>query len=398
MRGHVAYVDGAPARAFVAIIDADPDLDDLIAIGTCEPDGSFRLSFTTEAFNQEPGESETRPDLYAVVSIMHEGTPVPVLRRDFGKLAFANAALEEVLEPLVLPLRRGEAPMAGPGLRAAPGAGKIVKRLRLDDALVDVVAHDVALHVERLTGWSDLLGGVRFEILDSFVDVRRARVERLLGRADFAPDELARLAALARRCDASLVGEWDPFARVVFLNRPVLETQGLDFFKLTLGHELVHAGQSRARPDIDTWLHAVQASSWKHLLAGTKDTVETRREETRYMANLEGYAVYIETYLRRIYTHAVRLSPVTASADARFRGLEDWRTVTKHQEPKTLDEAVEDVEWTKTAQYTAGHGAYLARTVGDVPVPFDGELRPAVEPDDVRVAEALIAILALARH
>jgi hypothetical protein len=400
IRGLVAYADLAPARAFVAVVDADPDLDDLIAVGTCEPDGSFRVSFTTEAFNQEPGEAEERPDVYVVVSILDAGTPVPVLHRAFGKLEFANAEMEEDLGILVLTLREGERPPPGVGLerlRAAPGRGKVVKRLRLDEELVAIAAREVVAHVEQLTGWSGLLDGVRFEILDGFHDMQRARVERLLGRGDFGADELARLAAVARDCDAGIAAQWDPFARVVQLNRPALERQSFDYLKLTLGHELVHAGQSRARPDLDTWVHANQAESWKHLLAGTEKTVEARREAGRFMANVEGYAFYIEEmYLRRIYTHGTELAQVTTKADARFRAWEQRRTVPEPP-PKSVDEAIERVEWSKTAQYRAGCAAYLMRTKGDRPAPFDGDLRPEVEPIHLELAEVLIAVQELAR-
>src|SRR4051812_34617676 len=101
VRGRVAWSDGAPAAgAYVAIVDADPDLDDLLGAGATAADGSFRLSFTTEAFNQEALEQETTPDLYIVVSLPSRlggaGPTVlePALRRDFGKLAFANDARE----------------------------------------------------------------------------------------------------------------------------------------------------------------------------------------------------------------------------------------------------------------------------------------------------------------
>lgn len=396
MRGRVTFVDGTPARAFVALVDADPDLDDLIAAGTAEPDGTFRASFTAEAFNQEPGEAEARPDLYVVVSMLYGTSIIPVLRRDFGKLAFANGEMEEDLGTLVLPLRRGEKPSASPGLRATPGRAKIAaRRIRLDDELVELAVDEVARHVEALTGWSRLFDGVRFVILDGFDDLVRERVQRLLGRCDFGRDELAWIAASARHCEADTFAQWDPVARVVVLNRPELEVQGFDFLKVALGHELVHVGQMRARPDLAAWHDLAQARSWRHRLGGTTATVDERRETARVMANLEGYAAYIErSYLARIYTHATAVAQVTSAADARFRGWEEARTLP--QQP--ADASVEGPVWTKASQYAAGHAAYLTRTpAGAGPVPFDGDLRPDVEPDDVELAELRIALRERAR-
>ncbi len=402
VRGRVAFFDGTPARAYVAIVDADPDLDDLIAAGTTEPDGTFRASFTAEAFNQEAGEAEARPDLYVIVSVLSGTSMVPLLRRDFGKLAFANAAssangaMEEDLGTLLLPLGRGEKPSPTPGLRSSPGRGKVgARRLRLDDDLVELAVDEVARHVEALTGWSRLRDGVRFAIMDDFDEPYRERARRLLGRSDFSPDELAWIASFARGCEADVFAQWDQVAQVVLLNRRGLELQGLDCLKVTLGHELVHVGQMRARPDLAALQELVWSRSWRHLLDGTVATVDERREDARLMANIEGYAAYIEeTYLARIYTHATPVARHAAAADRRFRTWENERTL-----PKTpAGGSVEGPVWTKASQYVAGHAAYLRRTPVEAgPVPFDGDLRPAVEPDDLELAELLIALRERAR-
>ena len=61
LRGRVAFADGAPApHVWVAIVDADPDLDDLLGIGITGQSGEYRLSFTAEAFNQELSENPRR--------------------------------------------------------------------------------------------------------------------------------------------------------------------------------------------------------------------------------------------------------------------------------------------------------------------------------------------------
>lgn len=380
LHGRVALAIGAPAAgAFVAIVDADPDLDDLIAVGVTTEDGSFRASFTTEAFNQEPGEKEAWPDLYVVVSVVRDGALTPIVRKDFGKLVLDH---DVDIGTIVVP----ELPT--PGLRGMPGRGKLVKRLRLDEELVDMTAREVAAVVEKLTGWSELRSGVRFAIVDDFLDMQREKCARMLGRSDFTSAELAEITAAAGECDSSAFALWSPASSTVFLNRPLIEAQSLDFLSATLGHELVHVGQSRAHPQLDVEVTSFQREVWTNAPVD----VDVRTSRIQLMTNIEGYAHYIETrYLRRIYTHAEHLGHAARAVDARLRRARAPQT-------KAFDLAASPEELlllarsTKDLQYQAGDEAYAARSTGETPARFDPQLRPELGVDPYVLLAVLPAV------
>lgn len=406
VRGRIAWSDGTPASgAYVAIVDADPDLDDLLGAGATEVDGSFRLSFTAEAFNQEALEAETAPDLYIVVSLPSRlagaGPAVlePALRRDFGKLAFANAAREEDLGTVVIPPPSLSAPLGGGlPLRVAPGRGKIVKRLRLDDELVDIAAREIAPIVEGLTGWSGLRDGVEIRIVDAYRDERRDRIRRELGRNDLDRSQLALIEANANECDAAVVASWHPEESVILLNRTLIEEQPFDFLRVTIGHELVHVGQTRLVPSLAERLLRSRVEHWRMLLEGNELPRAQMRDVLHLLTNLEGYAHYIETrWLRRLYTHAGDLPRPTAEADAYFRRraapvMPVTSTTTKTDAPstKTVADMLDVVYANKGAQYLLGENFYRMRAgTGDRPAPFDPDLRC----DESNLEEVLGALM-----
>jgi hypothetical protein len=400
LRGRVAFEDQTAAPdVFVAVVDADPDLDDLLGIGFTAHDGTFRLSFTREAYNQDPADSEELPDPYLVMSVTHRDALVPVLRRDYGKLAFATAAMEEDLGTTVLPLRAGAPPPLPPaGLRPAPGRGKVVKRLRLDDAVIQAVAREIAPLVERLTGWPGLLDGLRFETVDYTFPSLRAHLARALGRADFAPHELALISAVARERDASALAEWDSSARVMRLHRPNLEAQNVDALKVAIGRELVHVGQSRAHPGDDALYERYRAQVWGNLLAGRRAPPELAREMGRFMANVEGYAAYIERgFLRATYTHASTIARPTADADAHYLAQETAHTVRAALPPEEAEEERELVGASKETQYVSGMTEYVTRSPGLVPARYEHDLRPELVPDPEAAYPRLKLVMAKAR-
>jgi len=386
VRGRVASYDGSPITgAYVAIVDADPDLDDLLGAGPITADGSFRLSFTTEAFNQEPLERETVPDLYVVVSVPNvlAGGSVltPAVRRDFGEAPFAGGARDVDLGTIVIP---------GPGQptgvdgtsRVAPGRGKIVKRLRLDDELVELAANEITPLVERFTGWSGLRDGVTIRIIDAYAEDRRARIQHELGRPDLDRVQIARLEATSNECEASVVASWHPDAGEIVLNRMLIEEQGYDFLKVTLGHELVHVGQSRVRPAADALLRRFRIDHGLRSLAGERIPLAATREVNHLLTNIEGYAHYVETFwLRGIYTHAGDLPRPTSAADARFRALAAERALpgitaapAEETKPSTVEELLDEIYAKKGAQYIVGSGFYRARTKDNRPAPYDPDL------------------------
>jgi hypothetical protein len=391
LRGRIAFRDGTSAAGVrVAVVDEDPDLDDLLGVGTTAADGTFRLSFTTDAFNQEKGEKEDRPDIYLVISLMQQDafkqheTLVTVLRRDFGKLAFANAAMEEDLGTTTLPLDQGENPVALAS-RVAPGRAKIVKRTRLDDTIVQAAAREVAPLVERLTGWSGLLDGLRIDIVDDPARDLRAQLAQFSGRSDLDERELAIFALATLGC-SSTIATWDTAANVMRLYRPALETQNLDYLKVAIGHELVHVGQTRHHPELDALKARHARAVAEALLACRLTPIETAREVHALMANIEGYAAYIERrYLRVAYTHSEEIPRIVDEADEHFRALTLARTLTRlrvppMQSPPEAERAERDA-YSKASQYDSGMAAYVARTDGEHPVPFDPELRPELVQD-----------------
>lgn len=101
-------------------------------------------------------------------------------------------------------------------------------------------------------------------------------------------------------------------------------------------------------------------------------------EGWQIMANIEGYAAYIERkFLRKIYTHAYELADVIAEADAFFRDQLANRTLPSGAKlDETAAEELERIFSTKAAQYDVGMAAHVARAEGEQPAPFDPDLRP----------------------
>ena len=376
VKARVAFSGGEDAAGvYVAIVDADPECDDLLGVGVTNPVGKLTLSFTAEAFNQEPGEAEERPDLYVIVSIEHRGARVPILRRDFPGLRFDG---EEDLGTITLPIARGQTPIPAIGLRPAPGASKIVRRLHLDAETIEYGAREVSKVVEQLTGWKGLLSSTRFEIVDGFADFERRRVADLLGRGDLTADELALVERRAMRCDVGMMALWDHTERVVLLNKPILEAQNLDALRLTLAHELVHVGQSTAHPEIDAELRAIQSDLIAHSLAGTECSKERLEAIVRFMANVEGYASYIENLLAGFFTHGTTIwgAKIAARMKMAERKGSPAPKVSPSTSPKTWRDLLVFGATAKSSQYEMGRAAYIARAPADGTAKFDSSFRP----------------------
>ena len=128
LRGRITYADGSLAPGIhVAVVGSDPDRDDLIAIGDTRDDGTFRVSFTQRAFNQELADREPLPNLYLVLSVHREGELVPVAHHPVGTRPFRE---EEDLGAIPLPLNAGTSPPPCPDCvrrraRAAPSRASI---------------------------------------------------------------------------------------------------------------------------------------------------------------------------------------------------------------------------------------------------------------------------------
>ncbi|HEU4533230.1 MAG TPA: tetratricopeptide repeat protein, partial [Polyangiaceae bacterium] len=109
-------------------------------------------------------------------------------------------------------------------------------------------------------------------------------------------------------------------------------------------------------------------------------------------------------FLRRVYTHASEFGDVAAPATARLeerrarraleRGFEQAKRALTSGLGQPVDDDPDDLFTShKAPQYAAGLAAYLARSSGGRPAPFDPELRP--EP---RLDDGLLATLIARAH
>lgn len=376
LHGKIRHADGErPDFVMVAVVAKGPS-PNLLGTGFVRSD--FCLSFTREAFDPAGSGPVQVPDLYVVLSVetaAGDGV-VAVHRQDFPSLPFKDV---EDLGTIVLPLRKGEAPVAVPGLESAPGCAVPRKRLRLDDELVLGSAVIVALFIEHDTGWTGLLKGVRFEIVDTFVEALRRRVETALGRRiDDREAETLEQMALGFQAYAF----WDPSHSVVYLNRTELEQQSFDFFKCVLGHELVHVGQSKNHPELDAQVATELAKIWTARLAGQSPTEESCLAIFGIMANLEGYADYIETVWLKTQFWPCSMQLARSEASASAPTFAEVRR--SHTELDLLEDAsparslAGALATRKIAQYESGRRAYMERgksTEGKA-ARFDPSLRP----------------------
>lgn len=364
VKGRVTYADGTPAEGvWLALVDEDPECDDLLGVGATSEQGAFELTFTRESFNQEEGENEDRPDLYVVASLGGEKERIAVLRRDFPGLAFEG---EEDLGMIALPLQKGDAPVAVPGLRPAPGQRKLVRRVHLDDELVAVAAREIVGLVESLTGFSNLLDGVRFDLVDDFVGYELARLD-----ANVSAAGRRRVIENAELCGAQTFARWDSSRNTIVLNRPALELQNYDGLRVILGHELAHVGQSKLHPEVELEYEHLRKAADARTLAG-EEAVDMTPAELGFMSNIEGHATYVEEQLRRVFTHAAEIANLQLTARL-TQVLE--HAFPKKKEPskrRSWGDILESSATSKRMQYASGVEAYRAK--GDAR--FDPALRP----------------------
>lgn len=275
---------------------------------------------------------------------------------------------------IILPLRKNDTPQAVKGLERIPGIDTPRRRLRLDDELLQFVSLLAATFTEEETGWSDLLSGIRFEVVDDYVAPVRRRTEILLGRSDFDEYEQALITYAGQTLNA--FGLWSALESVVYLSRPALEQQSVAFLFVVIGHELVHVGQSKNHPELDEeWRRHAQAI-WTHKLAGTSPPKELDAELFGFMANLEGYAKWVQNRLALSFTGSMQLVSedveIVASAPLP-RVHTELDALAEPDAPPSLRSVVMSQ---KSAQYDSGYRAYAARVRHGQKLLFDPALRP----------------------
>jgi hypothetical protein len=391
LRGDVRFSSGHPTGivliAAVAALPGEPPI--LLAAGLAY--NNFSVCFTREAFapNVERTVPVAIPDIHLVVSVMNrdETDFVPVHRHVVGR----QALLDGKLGTIVVPMKKGDRPVTPRGLERIPGSDRARKRLHLDDELLSTVTAVSELCIAEFTGWAGLLDGVRIEVVDDFAAPLRRRVEVLLGRTTFDEYETELLEHSGRTLQA--YGFWDPLHSVVYLNRGALEQQSLGFLFLTLGHELVHVGQTKNHPELDVEWRGHAAELWRLFLSGRPASKEMNETVFGLMANLEGYADYIErTCLALVHTCSLQL-------EAESRAVPELATPRRaHTEIDVMEEPAAPPSMRtvlisqKWAQYDSGRRAYLKRGKYGKITPFD----PALRPDPILPEEVLKPLTTLA--
>ncbi|RYE88583.1 MAG: hypothetical protein EOO75_13120, partial [Myxococcales bacterium] len=310
VRGRVVDEAGAPVEGlWVALVDADPVLDDFLGAGLTHPDGSYELSFARDEFNRERFELEQTPDLYAVVSVTRDGVDVPVARHVFAPVRPGPAT--HALEDIRVAMHGGQPPALA-GQEAFPGLyHPSARRLRIDRELVEAALAEVVPRVEELTGWSNLLDGITVLLEHEYDDaaVHRRLCDRLGVPHNDQPRHIS---------DACLAF-YQPTTRTVVVRSEVSGRQGYEALKQILGHELVHVGQYTRYPDLlerhenlirralrmeharatstyDGEMHALAASEWRRGMTYLEATVEDRRQREQLEADRFAHEANIESY------------------------------------------------------------------------------------------------------
>jgi hypothetical protein len=386
VRGSVVDLDNDPLNnVVVAIVDEDAVSDDLIGVGVTV-NGGFQLSFTAEAFNQEPMELEGTPDLYLVLSVTQAGSLVAVRRVDFTDRRFEHD--EEDLGTIEIPFRPGEAPKAVPNLAPLPGYKKRVRRLTIDDEVLTYAVEEIAPLVEALTGWEDVSRGIRVEAVEHGGEAF-ARLLSRAGLATFSEAEVRR--SILRSGIAGSHALYDPFSASIYVDVTKTERQNLDGLKVIIGHELVHAGQFQHHPQLvqeyRELLEAVLAAERADRAGGGTATLsgalglgkrgrEASKKSFGFMANLEGYASYIENdFIRKVLNCAQGMPHLSIGEEL----VQFLLVVEGVLQLSRTEHSMPD-------KYAVGREVYRAMQKGDRPVRFEPTLR--IEPDDKNPTQA----------
>ncbi len=357
LQGRITRANRTPLPGLaVAVVDRDPFRDDLLGVGVTDREGRFELAFTTREFRLDALERETRPDLRLICSVRQGGKLVVCHQED---RPFPEETLRLDLGDVVVH-SWNEGPRLWPDLAPIPGLRNVV-RLAMDDELVGHALHEVVAHVERLTGWSDLLEDLRTADIEEFgAEISQVmtdagihgRFARRVARAVFERVVLGAAHAL-----------YSPHSHTIFLNTRSLEHCNLDGLKVILGHELVHVGQFRNHPDLVAEHRRVTAEFSRRLAEagdGPVDLESLLGDGTfrRHMSLIEGYAAYIQGYLETIYPLAMVI-PHRSWFDRLV--IAAFRRATPD-----LDRVMES----KMAQYTEGRAHFEARGSGSRPQRF----------------------------
>ena len=362
LKGTLTDTSGRPVPdLFLVIVDEDElDEDDLIAVGTTDEEGRFKVSFLESEFQQDMLEFEDEPDIKIIVSAKFDGIYKAIFERGFPDLDWDWTGGGEV--------DLGEIPLVGvdldnpvpiDGTELLPGFERRSVRLDIDDELVRYCLAEVAPIVEHLTGWKDLLDGLNVEITDSLGAwlMKDSFAQQGVDPDSFEADIQAFVADYSLKAGSG-TAMYDPNTHTMVVQRKVAEQSGLEGFKLVCGHELVHVGQHKYTPGLTEHNRAQQ--QWLAANPGEVGSAEVT-ERMAYMTEIEGYASYIENdFLNKKFYKMAVLTYHDSFCQKMIRGL---FSVVSGDVDKARD--------SKHNQYIEGIERYRRRQIGDHPARFE---------------------------
>lgn len=236
---------------------------------------------------------------------------------------------------------------------------------------------EMAPVVEAITGWRGLLDGLRVEARD---DVAAALTRSQNAALGWEPDPLRDAVTDVDRASAPLAF-YDPLRGVIVVDRAQRDLLSPEALRGLMGHELVHVGQFRVAGVLDT----LRALQWTDRDAQGDDAPRAREALVRFMANLEGYAHYLEEDVFGRHADVAptvkRLTEAEGAAVLAHQAATARDVVARFDDPRHAGFLRDAWMADKARQYALGAKAYRARAVGDRPARFDPHLRPAERPE-----------------
>lgn len=346
-----------PKDLFVAILDEDLlDDNDLIGVGPLNEQGAFSLSFVASEFRQHLFEDEATPNLQIVVSIMFGEERKAIFQQSFPNVVWNQGAAD--LGEVVMTNVNINKAVALENVEAIPGIDRRAERLYIDNKMVRDCLAEVAPIVEYLTGWSNLLDGVKVEVADSLAPYM---LRESLKADGIEPDsweaKFASFFANFASGPGAGCGLYDPHINTIIINQKIMSQVGIEGLKVICGHELVHVGQYKNTPGLKEY----NLAHLRSMGLNPKDiNPEEAKAKAAYMTELEGYAKYIESdFLHSQYYPMALMIYHASTFEKIFQALVAMALT-------GTDEAREN----KSNQYTDGREKYRAAQIDKQPARF----------------------------
>lgn len=229
----------------VTIIDRDLIWDDLIAYGLTNQNGEFLTHYLESDFQQEIAELESQPDLSIIISFFDSSKKcyIPFKKIEIESKQFqAQLYLGDII--LTTPFTKINK------LHSLPGHwGKSI-RLNLDDTgILDYCLNSILKIIEDSLQYKidqndfSLRALSQSEIAHSYFQSISAQLPEYK-----LPSFLIKV--IGKLFYHRLLGLYDPFQAVIYINKQKLKYQNIDTLKAVIGHELIHFIQFYKNPDL----------------------------------------------------------------------------------------------------------------------------------------------------